>query len=436
MALTKVGSCPGGVTDASDNLVLTFTADSGTFHYGDQLCYIYSTVTVPIVGMSGSVFYGVHSVTTPEAGAATVVLTVPTSAAFLGIAAPGIAIRGATIDTAQHHSVGSPGTNGDLNDTNKTASGATGRVATLTSVGGTHASGGTDDATHDIFTYVAAFIGGPLAGVFSAPHVSALTSGTDLGEVSGTANGSGGLASYPAAARSSYVLLAPALEPTVSSTATWTGAASSRAWIARMTDTFRLDQGGPTAVLVVTGGTPSFDVSADVTGSSDPDTGFNDLAGYSLDWGDASSPSTGPDISAGSAVPHTYAAHGTYTVTLTVTDLYGHSAIATQSIEAGLVTQASDVLSTVATIDHDLIIGVEPDQHHAEAHPLDDETVHTGGYVYKTGWQPTVTDADITAVGIPAAADGQIVITYDTHTTETLVWTRLNSVWTAVEATI
>lgn len=330
MALTKVGSCPGAVTDASDDLVLTFTADSGNFQYGDQLCYIYSTVVVPLTGMNLAVFYGVHSVDETEDGAPTVVLTIATGAGFLGIAAPGVAIRGATTATGSHHSVGSPGTNGDGNDTVKTASGGSGRVATLPG----HASAQTDDLTHDIFTYVAAFVGGPVAGAFSAPHVGALTQGTDLGEFSGTANSSAGLASYPAAARSSYNLLAPALEVGLSGTATWTGAASSRAWIARQSDTFRLVQGGPTAVLDLTGGTPTLDVHADMSSSTDPDEGFNDAIDWEIDWGDGGLTSTGRK-GVSSSADHTYAAGGTYTVTLTVADLYGNTDLVTADIEVG-----------------------------------------------------------------------------------------------------
>jgi hypothetical protein len=320
MALTKVGTCPGAVSDASDNLVLTFTADAGVFHYGDQLCVIYSSVTVPITGMSGSVFYGVHSVDETEDGTSTVVLTI--GSAGLCIAAPGVALRGATAATGTHHSVGSPGTNGDGNDTVKTASGGSGRVATAP----IHASSQTDDATHDIFTYAAVFVGGPVAGAFSAPHVAALTNGTDLGEVSGTANSSSGLASYPAAARASYDLAAPATEVAVSGTATWTGAASSRAWIARMSDTFRLVQGGPTAVITVDSQVGKT-VTVTIDATSDPDEGFNDRIDFDIDWGDGGSDETGyHDQPPGDNLfDHTYAANGTYTIGLSVQDLYGNT---------------------------------------------------------------------------------------------------------------
>lgn len=333
MALTKVGSSPGAVSLPSDDLVLAFTADSGTFQYGDQLCYIYSTVAVPITGMNASVFYAVHSVDASEDGQSLILVTVPS--APLTIGAPGVALRGATATSSTHHSVGSPGTNGDGNDTVKTASGGSGRTATLPG----HASGAVDDATHDIFTYVAVFVGGPLAGAFSSPHVGALSAGTDLGEVTGTADSSGGMAAYPAAARASYNLAAPALEVGVSGVATWTGAGSTRAWIARMTDAFRLEQGGPTAVLAVTGGTPSYDVHANITGSTDPDEGNNDAIDWDVDWGDGTAHATGrKGVSSGAN--HTYATYDTYTVVLTTDDLYGHTDTDTADVEAGPIPEA------------------------------------------------------------------------------------------------
>lgn len=90
--------------------------------------------------------------------------------------------------------------------------------------------------------------------------------------------------------------------------------------------------------------------------------------------------------------------------------------------------QAFDVLSTVATIDHDLLIGVEKDQHHTEIHALQS---HTGGLLYKTGAAVTISDADFTA-----PVDGMMAVTYDSTTGITLVWTRLASTWDAMETTI
>ena len=96
---------------------------------------------------------------------------------------------------------------------------------------------------------------------------------------------------------------------------------------------------------------------------------------------------------------------------------------------------AQDVISTIATIDHDLLIGVEEDQHHAKAHAITDESHHPGGYVYKTGRHPQIEDADVLAAGVLAITDGMVGVTYDTQTGQTLLWNRLNGVWAAVEVT-
>lgn len=88
--------------------------------------------------------------------------------------------------------------------------------------------------------------------------------------------------------------------------------------------------------------------------------------------------------------------------------------------------ESVDVLSTIATIDHDLLIGVEEDQHHTKLHTLQS---HTGGFLYKTGTSPTITDADFV---VPT--NGMVAVTYDTDDAITLVWTRFNGTWDAVEA--
>lgn len=244
-------------------------------------------------------------------------------------------------------------------------------------------------------------------------------------------------------------------ESTYSAVATWvTGAGGTiRDWTFRVVRLVILEN-PPVAAFTLTQigqNTAKVDMSA----SSDAEDTIPDS--WDVNWGDGHTTS-GLDRGAGVITStHVYATDGLYTVTVTVYDLQGLSDSTSHTIyfphddviwpspeadqaqevylEPEIPTQSSDVLSTVATIDHDLLIGVEEDQHHDNAHALNDEAIHTGGYFYKTGWQPTVTDADIVAAGVPAAADGQIVVTYDTHTTETLVWTRLNSVWSAVEAT-
>lgn len=98
----------------------------------------------------------------------------------------------------------------------------------------------------------------------------------------------------------------------------------------------------------------------------------------------------------------------------------------------GLITSPStDVLSTVATIDHDLLIGVEEDQHHAKVHDLTGAN-HTGGYKVKTGASPQITDADFTA---ETPVNGMVAMTYDTGSGQTLWWVRAGGTWDTVEVT-
>lgn len=97
--------------------------------------------------------------------------------------------------------------------------------------------------------------------------------------------------------------------------------------------------------------------------------------------------------------------------------------------------QAQDVLSTVATLDHDLIIGVEQDQHHTRLHLLEPNSgEHTGGLFYKSGTHEVpITDADFTT-----PVDGMVAITYGTELgtgiTHRVIWVRANGVWRGVEA--
>jgi PKD repeat protein len=59
------------------------------------------------------------------------------------------------------------------------------------------------------------------------------------------------------------------------------------------------------------------------TGTTDP----HGIRGYSWNWGDGTTPSTGASPSA-----HVYAAAGTYTITLAVTDNWGRTTTVTRSV--------------------------------------------------------------------------------------------------------
>lgn len=97
----------------------------------------------------------------------------------------------------------------------------------------------------------------------------------------------------------------------------------------------------------------------------------------------------------------------------------------------GLLTAPSnDVLSTVATIDHDLLIGMEEDQHHDKLHDLAGLD-HSGGFFVKTGAYAQITDADFTITPV----NGQVAMTYDTQSGQSLWWVRAGGTWDPVEVT-
>ena len=101
----------------------------------------------------------------------------------------------------------------------------------------------------------------------------------------------------------------------------------------------------PTAALTVTptSGTAPLEVSADGAGSSDPDGG---ALSYRFDFGDGTV--VGPQ--SGSVAVHTYAAGGSYTVSLTVTDGGGLTSTATSAVtvQDPLSNQAPTAVLTVS----------------------------------------------------------------------------------------
>src|SRR5205823_1393027 len=85
----------------------------------------------------------------------------------------------------------------------------------------------------------------------------------------------------------------------------------------------------PNASLTVTpnSGTAPLNVTADASASTDTDN--TPIATYAFDWGDGTA-ATPPQ--AGATAPHTFAAVGTYTVTVTVKDTAGLSSTATKTV--------------------------------------------------------------------------------------------------------
>ncbi len=118
----------------------------------------------------------------------------------------------------------------------------------------------------------------------------------------------------------------------------------------------------PTAVLAVSSpsGTAPLEVSADASGSSDPQ---GQQLSYAFDWGDGSS--TGPQSAATAA--HTFAAAGSYTVKVTVTNTSGLTATAGQTVtvqpgpayvgQRGSASSTTAAKTGVVTLDSDVAAG-------------------------------------------------------------------------------
>jgi PKD repeat protein len=85
----------------------------------------------------------------------------------------------------------------------------------------------------------------------------------------------------------------------------------------------------PSAALTVTpsSGIAPLKITADASGSTDPDP--TPISTYTFDWGDGTAV-TGPQ--SGATAQHTYAAAGSFTVTVTVKDTGGRSATATRAV--------------------------------------------------------------------------------------------------------
>ena len=102
----------------------------------------------------------------------------------------------------------------------------------------------------------------------------------------------------------------------------------------------------PTASFTST--SANLTLSVDATASSDPD---GTITGYSWDFGDST-----PLVTTGSA-SHTYAAAGTYTVTLTVTDNRGGTDVTTKDITVSAANQLPTASFTSSSAD--LVLSVD-----------------------------------------------------------------------------
>jgi parallel beta-helix repeat protein len=99
--------------------------------------------------------------------------------------------------------------------------------------------------------------------------------------------------------------------------------------------TVNASDNAPSAVVTVspTAGQAPLDVTADASGSTDPDA--TPIATYRFDFGDGSS-AVGPQATA--TAGHTYSSTGTFTVTVTVADTGGRSSTATATVNVGSTT--------------------------------------------------------------------------------------------------
>jgi parallel beta-helix repeat protein len=124
---------------------------------------------------------------------------------------------------------------------------------------------------------------------------------------------------------------------TITVTVTDTGGASSTG-----TASVNVGDAVPTAALAVSpsSGPSGLQVTADASGSTDPDSTPIDT--YTFDFGDGTAPST----QTSPVAAHTYASDGSFTVTVTVADTAGQTASATQKVVVGAPTAALSVSPT------------------------------------------------------------------------------------------
>lgn len=325
-ALTVVGTSPGAVTDSTGKLTVTWTMTSGLLKYGDLI--VVPTHITQGVGIGGGFFptpnwsptnflgnstiYS-NQVTVAQAGVASI--SKNNSTGNIGMAGPGLILRGSSTSLAAHPS--GSGTSGT--DILQTASGTSPRSMTVP----LHTSPYTADATKAVFIMYAAM--GPKdkdasVGVFDV--------GTDLGLYQATPDSAFGPMSNAWSMRVAYTILDESVavtEPAATASATWASGGSSRAFAIRGVIQLHQEQGGPSLSSSHSTITPQptatnfFQFPYTVT---DPDSGLGDIVTTTAVWGDGNSQSSG---SLSNTHSHTYSAAGSYHVTITSTDLFGHS---------------------------------------------------------------------------------------------------------------
>ncbi len=164
--------------------------------------------------------------------------------------------------------------------------------------------------------------------------------------------------------------------------------------------TAKVTVGAPAAALKVTpaSGLPPLAVTADASGSSDP----IGIASFTFDFGDGS-PVVGPQ--AGSKANHTYAAAGSYTARVTVTDSVGASATTSASVT---VTQAAP---PTAALTVNPASGGAPLSVTADASGSTPGTNPISGYTFNFGDGSTAGPTSTPTVGHVFSSTGTFTVT-------------------------